>query len=123
MADLADQEIEELRNEAAKRSGLGKRTISNVLKSALAARAQERRQQERERRLAERDDPRPQINVPDNDAPWLPVMDALNEVIGASTAAYPPARDIDGIASFTGQIVIPETHAITSAGANSENDA
>jgi hypothetical protein len=87
VADLTGQEIEELRNEAAKRSRLGKRTISNMLKSALAARAQERRQQELECRLAERDDPRPQINVPDNDAPWLPVMDALNEVIGASTAA------------------------------------
>jgi hypothetical protein len=50
-------------------------------------------------------------------------MDVLNEVIGGSTAAYPPARDIDGVAAFTGQIVIPETHAFTSAGANSENDA
>jgi hypothetical protein len=121
-ADLSAAEIEELRNEAAKRSGLGKRTISNMLKTAQEERTAERKQQECESQLAERLDPRPWINVPDNDAPWLPQMDVLNEVIGGSTAAYPPARDIDGVAAFTSRIAVPNTHAFTSAGANSDED-
>jgi hypothetical protein len=121
-ADLNDQEIEALRNETSKRSGIGKRTITTLLKAAQQQRADERKQQECERRLAERNDPRPQINVPNNDAPWLPVMDALNEVIGASTAVHPSARDIDGVAAFTGKIAVPETHAFTSAGAYSEDE-
>jgi hypothetical protein len=60
--------------------------------------------------------------VPANDAPWLPQMDVLNEVIGGSTAAYPPARDIDGVAAFTSRIAVPNTHAFTSDSANSDED-
>jgi hypothetical protein len=33
----------------------------------------------------------------------------------------PPARDIDGVAVFTGQIAMPDTHAFTSASANPED--
>jgi hypothetical protein len=117
-ADLCAAEIEELRNEAAKRAGVGKRTISNMLKTEQQQRTAKRKEQECESQLAERLDPRPRINVPDNDAPWLPQMDVLNEVVRGSTAAYPPARDIDGVAAVDCQIAAPETHAFTSEGAN-----
>jgi hypothetical protein len=122
LADLDDQEIELLRNEAAKRSGLAKRTISQMLREAKQERAARRKREQRERRLAERDDPRPQIMVPDQDAPWLPQMDTINEPVAASTALHPTRRDIDNDASFTGQVAVPETHAFTSTGANSEEE-
>jgi hypothetical protein len=35
--------------------------------------------------LAEHDDPRPRVDVPDADAPWLLVMAVLDEVISTSS--------------------------------------
>jgi hypothetical protein len=122
-ADLSADEIEELRNEVAKRSGLTKTTLSQMLKAAQQAQSAKHRQRDVERHLAERRDPRPSINAPSGKAPWLPVMDALNEVIGASNVAHPPARDIDGVAAFARQIAVPHTHAFTPAEANAEEDA
>ena len=43
-----------------------------------------------------RRDPRPLSRRRSPDAPWLPEMGVLNEVIGSVMAAMPPARDIDG---------------------------
>jgi hypothetical protein len=60
-ADLGDDELEQLRNEAAKRSGLTKRTITQMLKAARQEQAAKRWREERERRIAERNDPRPSI--------------------------------------------------------------
>jgi hypothetical protein len=123
LADLNNEEIELLRNEAAKRSGIAKRTIAQMLKEAKQEHAARREREQRERRLAERDDPRPQIKVPAEDAPWLPQMDVLNDVIGASAAVHPTMRDIDDSAAFTGRIGVSSTHAFTSTDANSEEDA
>src|SRR5262249_421734 len=60
-ADLNDEEIEALRNEAAKRSGISKRTIERMLRTALHDLATKRRREARERALAEHNDPRPRI--------------------------------------------------------------
>jgi hypothetical protein len=121
MADLSADEVEELRNEAARRSGVAKRTISNMLKAAQQERAAKQEQKQQRRRIAERQDPRPAISVPNDDSPWLPQMDLLNDVIGTSAASHPPARDIDGVAAFDGQIALPETHAFTSEDANAHD--
>jgi hypothetical protein len=121
-ADLSKPETEALRNEVAKRSKLNKRTISDMLKAAQQEHAAKQKQQALEQGIAERADPRPTINAPSKDAPWLPTMGALNEVIGASTVAHPPARDIDGVAAFTSHIAVPNTHAFTPAEANPEED-
>lgn len=67
-ADLTDDEIERLRNEAAERSGRARRTVSQILKTAQRERAVKYRQQECERRLAERADPRPAVKSPKDDA-------------------------------------------------------
>ena len=67
IGDLNDEEIEVLRNEAAKRSGLTKRTVTQMLKDGAARRVAKRRQQQRERQLAERDDPRPQSKSPERE--------------------------------------------------------
>jgi hypothetical protein len=119
-AELSAEELEELRNEASKRSGINKRTITQMLRAAQQDHATKRRQQERQRRLAERDDPRPVLKSPYEDAPWLPQMEALNDVIGASTAGHPTVRDIDGVAAFTSKVAVPDTHALTATGANPE---
>jgi hypothetical protein len=71
-ADLNDDEIEELRNEAAKRTGIAERTIGRALDAARREQAKRRAEEARERRLAERRDPRPEIAAPHPDDPWLP---------------------------------------------------
>jgi hypothetical protein len=121
-ADLGDDELEHLRNEAAKRSGLTKRTISQMLKAARQEQAAKRRREERQRHIAERDDPRPSIRVPDEDAPWLPQMQVLNDVIAVSTAAHPLVRDIDGTAAYANKAVMPTMHLFTTAGANTQDE-
>jgi hypothetical protein len=121
-ADLNHQQIEDLRNLVAKRSGVGKRTITAMLRAAQQDHTTRREQDERERRLAERQDPRPTISAPYGDAPWLPQMEVLNEVIGKSMASHPPARDIEGVAAVATRIAVPATHAFSSLGANSEEE-
>ena len=93
-ADLSDEEIEALRNEAAKRSGISRRTIAKMLQTALHELAAERQREAQERKLAERSDPRPRLDVPDANAPWLLVMAILDEVIGTSSEGRPAPRDI-----------------------------
>jgi hypothetical protein len=120
LADLDKEETERLRNEAAKSSGIGKRTIMDMLNEAQFEHRHKRARENRERKLAERNDPRPQIASPLGDAPWLPEMGVINEVIGASTASHPPSRDIEGVTAVTGQVAVPGTHAFESA--NREED-
>ena len=62
------------------------------------------------------------INVPTDDAPSLPQIGVLNEVIGASTVNHPPVRDIDGVVASTGQVAVPDMHAFTPADANPEEE-
>ncbi len=119
-ADLNEEEIEGLCNLVANRSGVHKRTITAMLKAAQRDHTTSHERQQRERRLAERQDPRPMINAPSDDAPWLPQMEALNDVIGKSIAAHPAVRDIDGVAALTMRIAVPATHAFSPLGANSE---
>ncbi|MGY4420787.1 hypothetical protein ACVWY2_003236 [Bradyrhizobium sp. JR6.1] len=120
-ADLDDLELEDLRNLAAERSGANKRTVSAMLKVAQKEYTAKHEEQERERRFANRIDPRPQIMKPALDAPWLPQMGVLNDVLGDSSAAKPPTRDIDGVIARVCKIAIPNTHAFTPNEANAED--
>ncbi len=110
-ADLAEGEIEELRDIAAKRSGISKRTILNTLKTAQERRAQQRKDEDHQRRLAQRHDTRPQIPAPAPDAPWVPEMNTLNEVLSRSAALEPPARNVDGVITQSRKRRIPGMHA------------
>ena len=103
LADLDEEETERLRNEAAKRSGIGKRTITQMLRTALHELAAKRQYKAQERALAERNDPRPRVDVPDANAPWLVVMAILDEVISASSDGHPAPRGIKGHSAFTGK--------------------
>ena len=55
------------------------------------------------------------IQVPAFDAPWLPQIGTINEVLGSSTAPEPPARDIDGVASRARKLALPGLHAFARA--------
>jgi hypothetical protein len=91
-----------------------------MLKTAEREYAEQRAEQERERRFAERADPRPLIRVPAVDAPWAPEMRTLDDVLGASTARKPPTRDIDGVITRTRKLPVPNMHAFTDANATKE---
>jgi len=62
------------------------------------------------------------IGVPACDAPWLPEMTVLNEVIGSSTASRPPARGIAGVLTEALKLPIPGMHAFTDANAEQEKE-
>ena len=120
-ADLDAAEIELLRSLVVEKSGIKRRDINDMLKNAFAERAAKRAEQERERRLAERRDPRPQIEFPLADAPWIPQMDVINEVLKRSTAREPPARNIDGTLTWARKLALPGLHAFDPTQANAEN--
>jgi hypothetical protein len=121
-ADLDPVELAELRQQAKKLSGVGLRVIDSTLKAAQVKHDTKQANEERRRHTAQRRDPRPYIPVPWPDAPWLPVMDVLNDVIGKSDAAVPPMRDIDEVATRTSKQPVPNTHAFTAGGANAEQE-
>ena len=120
MADLSEQELEELRDLVAKLSGTGKLAIKTMFKTAQKERAAERAEHARKCRASGRSDPRPRIFRPTVDAPWLPQMQILNEVLGASPAKIPPARNIDDEITRARQLRVPNTHAFTTANANAD---
>jgi hypothetical protein len=118
LADLTEDQIEDLRNLAANRSGAGKRVLDKRLKGAVVKQASQRAAEERARRAAERVDPRPQVPAPAKDAEWLPQMQLLNDVLGASQEPEPPMRDLDGHFTQVRSRSATSMHTLTTFGAN-----
>ena len=116
--DLDAAEVEDLRNHVAELTGIGKRALDAKVKAAKQAQSERTYQEAKERRVAERNDTRPQVAAPAQDAPWLPVMGALNDVLSASALPEPPMRDIDGVVTQVRVRRIPEMHTLTSSGSN-----
>jgi hypothetical protein len=113
-ADLEPDEIESLRDIAAQRAGVGKRTLDQMLKAARQEEHKRKAEEDRRRRAAARQDPRPQFLVPRNDAAWRPVMALLNEVAKSVVEAEPLGRDLEG---FTTRVVVrraPKLHLLLS---------
>jgi hypothetical protein len=121
-ADLDEVETKQFIDQVARRASVGVTAVKAKLESAKNEQACRRAAEMHERRLAERTDPRPQIARPDKDAPFLPQMETLGEVLGKSTADQPPARDIDGVIARACKIKIPNTHAFTANDANTEHE-
>lgn len=122
-ADLDERDLEELRNEANRRTRITKRAISSMLKEALRERERVRAEQQRARRRAQRTDPRPMLPVPYSDAPWLPTMETLNGVLGVLPTTRPPLRDIDGCCTRAQRMQVPGTHAFTDSNPAEETDS
>jgi hypothetical protein len=112
-ADLDDVEVEELRQLAKQLSGVTLKSIDGSLRAAAKRHSAQRASETRTRQDAERRDPRPQIGAPYEDWPWLPVMDTLNEVIGAAPADVPPLRDIDGVVTRARLQPVSNLHVFT----------
>jgi hypothetical protein len=117
-ADLTQAEVQRLRDIAKQGSGIGLRALDAMLKEARKAAAVDAAIEQRERRLAERRDPRPFVPAPANDAEWLPQMDTLNEVIGGSKALVPPLRDADRDCTELRAITVPSLARLSKEGAN-----
>jgi hypothetical protein len=114
-ADLDAFEQAELRQLAKKLSGIGLKAIDKAVEAAQQEQASARRKAKLDQQKACRHDPRPFIMAPFPDEPWLPVMDILNEVIGAVVADMPPVRDADDDAAQIRKRRLPDTHAFSSA--------
>ena len=121
-ADVDAVELEELRQLAKKLSSVGLRVIDSTLKAAQQKHNAQQAKETRHRQQAARRDPRPMIAAPFSDAPFLPVMDVLNDVVGKVTAAVPPLRDIDGITTGVRKLPVPNMHAFTQSEANAERE-
>jgi hypothetical protein len=120
--DLDQHAITAMATELAKRCGTGVRAIAKDLQARRQKRARERAEAERQRRLAERSDARPRIEAPPSDAPFLPVMKLLNEVLGSADEPEPPMRNVDGAFTRVRVRRLPEMHALTAASANAEGN-
>ena len=116
--DLGDDEIEQLRDIAADRAGVGKRAVMARLKSARKERDAKRAEEQRTQRIASRTGPRLQVSAPASDAPWLPQMELLEEVLGADPSDEPPMRDDDGYVIGAHERVASGLHELTAAGSN-----
>ena len=113
LADLNDVEETELRDLAVKLSGAGPRSVANMVRAAQKKHAGEHARQERKRRTAERVDPRPALEVPADNAPWLPIVQTLEDIHSSSTAGKPPSRNIDSAVTRARKLPIPAMHAFT----------
>jgi hypothetical protein len=128
-ADLNPVEIDALLRLAAEKSGAKLRPLTSMLKLAQAEQAKRRAEQAarrareaRAKRRLERTDPRPLVPVPAYSDPWLPPTDTINAVLAKSPAAVPPARDIDGIATWARKLAVPKMHAFDQTQANAGDD-
>ena len=121
LADLDPVDLEQLLGLVSERSGLGSRVIARTLKAARAKAAADRAEHEAKRRQAARIDPRPEIPAPAIDAPWLPQMMLLDDVLGNQEVAEPPMRNIDGMLSQCRMREPSAMHAFGHGAANGED--
>ncbi len=119
-AEVDPVEQESLIDFAKERTGIGVRSITRHIKEARKNRQEEQAEADRERRLAERGDPRPLLPVPSAVGEYLPVMDTLNSVLAKSRDRIPPARNMEGNLVCVRLVRIPGTHAFVSANEGSD---
>ena len=118
-ADLSEPAMERLRHLVSQRGGIGQRRLNQALNAARKAREQQDRQARQNQAVAARRDHRPRIANPSADAPWLPQMAVMNEVLGQSTAPEPPMRDSDGYLVQVRARRVSSMHVLTAHSANS----
>jgi hypothetical protein len=120
--DVAEEELDRLKNLVVSRANIGKRVLDAKLRRARGEQAARHEQEARAQRAAERLDPRPQISAPALDAPWLPQMAALNQVLGKSTAPEPPTRDVEGAMTAVHERRALSLHTLTADSLNGHDE-
>ena len=121
-ADLDAGDLELLRNFAHELSGLTKRAVEKMVKEEGERQQAKRARQAVQRRAAERTDPRPLLPVPSSDAPWLPQMEILEDVLGSSKSSRPPMRNIDGASTMVLRRAIPAMHTFKDANVDDKTE-
>jgi hypothetical protein len=119
-ADLDEIELDALIKQVAQQSGVGVRALRQTLKARRAERATQNREAARAEAQVHRTDRRPRLPAPLGDAPWLPEMDVLNDVLGRASDRLPPARRLEGQFAEVATIPAVGMHLFTSA--NAEED-
>lgn len=115
-AELVPEDIEALADELARqRLGTNKASIRRLLKEARTHQWQKRQDYRREQQRAERRDPRPRVDAPTKDAPWLPQVAIVEEALGGSRAAIPPMRDLEGDIVAVRKRRVPGMHGFENA--------
>jgi hypothetical protein len=109
-------ETDALVRQAAKAAKVVLRPVQQKLKEAQAADAQQRFAAMRATMLANRTDPRPQHNAPVVNAPWVPEMEAYDDILGSVAGDIPPTRHIEDELNCVRCTVVPGTHAYSSDG-------
>jgi hypothetical protein len=122
-ADLAPDEELRLREFVCELVGTKPRPLGAKIKAARQQHERQRARAEHDRRAAERTDPRPQIVAPLPDAPWLPQMQILNDVMGASAASEPPMRDIECERARLKMRSFPRMHLLATDTSNPDKEA
>jgi hypothetical protein len=122
IADLTPAQLEEIRNKASQKSGINKRTLDAELRQARSEQRSERVREAVERRLAERSDPRLRAVAPLPDAPWLPQMQLLNDVLVRVKADEPPCRDDEGYLTEVSARAPSGLHLLRAEEANGDGD-
>jgi hypothetical protein len=120
-AELTEVEKKQLIAEVARRAPqVGVRVITAQLKAALVEQDQRRAAEAKERRLAQRTDPRPQLPRPPADEPITQIMATVNEVLGKPPPRQRLRRDVDGATARRRRWPVPDMHPFTTA--NPEDD-
>jgi hypothetical protein len=121
--DLTEHDTETLRNAVAARCGIGRRALAATHKQARKERDQQQRDEKQQARVANRQDPRPQVQVPKDDAPWIPQMGLISDVLGNVDLAEPPTRNIEGECSRLKMRSMPSLHLLSSETNNADENA
>ena len=106
---------------AVERAKVKLRSLASRIKDAREKTKEERARERQEQRARSRQhDKRIRLDVPKADAPFVPIMAVLNEVLGTASDPEPPMRDVDGKMACVCVRKVPHMHALTADGANGE---
>ena len=112
---------DKLKTLAVARAKVKLRSLASRIKDAREETKEEHARERREHRARSRtNDKRIKLEVPKSDEPFIPIMAALNEVLGAAPDPEPPMRDVDGKMACVRVRKVPHMHALTADGANGE---
>ena len=121
-ADIDAVEAEALRRQAHELSGAGLNPIKAVLKAAQQKQAAQAAKEKQAWRATQRQDPRPYIRAPFPDAPWLPQMKVINNVVGSAVSDMPQARDRGGAMTWVRKVPFVDMHVFTDANTEGDDD-
>jgi hypothetical protein len=120
-AEVTEVEEDAIVDEVAHRAHAKFRSIKAMIKAARQERRKRRAEAARERDRAKRTDPRPQVPRPAGDAPLIPTMQAVNDVVTLAPLRERLFRNLDDVVARKRRLVVPNTHAFTGDDATNED--